>query len=195
MLVYNQRSDFLETFYCSMLCYSYNPGWVRYPCFYMSPMWSKGQVLITKVSYECSWVETCLYPKRVSQSVLLLWNNRQWLLVVITCQLCNTDSIAFDLAKYSQLPLSIKHQIQLANLYFCELVPYLKFKRSTIIWLCIESYNGIIVMYIILYYEYSNMHQFNIAVVKRLFTYSEYTNGISVAASAHSYKPWYCFTL
>ena len=32
------------------------------------------------------WDITCLYPKGLSQSVLLLWNNRQWLLVVITCQ-------------------------------------------------------------------------------------------------------------
>ena len=35
---------------------------------------------------QVQWDITCLYPKGLSQSVLLLWNNMQWLLVVITCQ-------------------------------------------------------------------------------------------------------------
>ena len=97
--------------------------------------------------------------------------------------------------KYSKLPLSIKHQIQLANLYFCELVPCLKFKRSTIIWLCIESYSGIIVMYIILCYEYSNMHHLILLSLRGFSLTVKYANAISPAASAHSYKPWYYFRL
>ena len=32
---------------------------------------------------QVQWDITCLYPKGLSQSALLLWNNRQWLLVVI----------------------------------------------------------------------------------------------------------------
>jgi len=32
-----------------------------------------GQVLITKISYKCTWAITCLYPKGLYQSMLLLW--------------------------------------------------------------------------------------------------------------------------
>jgi len=61
--------------YVCVICYSYNPVWV-YLCYYTSPRWSwakakldKGegeagaQVLITKISYKCIWVITCLYLK------------------------------------------------------------------------------------------------------------------------------------
>ena len=35
---------------------------------------------------QVQWDITCLYPKGLSQLVLLLWNNKQWFLVTITCQ-------------------------------------------------------------------------------------------------------------
>jgi len=48
--------------------YSYNPG-----CYYTSPRWSRGWVLITRISYECTWVITGLLPKRLHQLMLSLW--------------------------------------------------------------------------------------------------------------------------
>ena len=45
------------------LCYSYNPGWVWYPC----------ESEVRWVLYECIWVITGLLPKRLYQSMLSLW--------------------------------------------------------------------------------------------------------------------------
>jgi len=39
----------------------------------MSPRRSRGWVLITRISYECTWVITGLLPKRFYQSMLSLW--------------------------------------------------------------------------------------------------------------------------
>ena len=58
---------------CMYVIYSYNPGWVWYPCYYTSPSQSWGWVLITRISYECTWVITGLLPKRLYQSMLSLW--------------------------------------------------------------------------------------------------------------------------
>ena len=35
----------------------------------------QGRVLITKISYECTWVITCLFPKGLHQSMLLCTMN------------------------------------------------------------------------------------------------------------------------
>ena len=44
-------------------------------------------MLITKISYKCTWVITCLFPKGLYQSVVLLWNKNQidgFCMVIIT---------------------------------------------------------------------------------------------------------------
>ena len=49
-----------------------------YLCYYTGQRQSQGRVLITKISYEGSCFIICLHPKEPSQSVLSLWNNRQF---------------------------------------------------------------------------------------------------------------------
>jgi len=69
-----------------MLCYSYNPVWVWYLCYYTSPRWSQGQVLIAKILYECTWVITCLYPKDYTNQYFFYGrNNKQWFVVMLNC--------------------------------------------------------------------------------------------------------------
>ena len=38
------------------VCYSYIPLRVGYNCYYTSPRWSRGRLLITMISYECSGI-------------------------------------------------------------------------------------------------------------------------------------------
>jgi len=53
-----------------VLSYSYIPVWVWHLCW--------GQVLISRISYECIWDKLAYTSKGYNQCFLCGWNNQQW---------------------------------------------------------------------------------------------------------------------
>ena len=57
MILYKQLAiDNIYIYIYIYICYSYIPLRVGYHCYYTSPRRSRGRVLITMISYECSGI-------------------------------------------------------------------------------------------------------------------------------------------
>ena len=71
--------------------------WVWYAFYYMSLRQSWGWVLITRISYKCTWDIACLFPKDYANRCFFCEIYKQWFLVVFTYQsfLCTITADCF----------------------------------------------------------------------------------------------------
>jgi len=76
----------------------YRDSW--YLFYYTSSRRSRGRVLITKISYECTWIITSLYPKGLDKSMLFVAG------ITSSCLwLCLAIKVSFSCVHISMLPL------------------------------------------------------------------------------------------